>query len=679
MKTDRLSINYLLLIAVLIGLVYGQTFDDPFVYDDKAFMLQNPLVHDLASLPKLMAENPARALTMASFALNYHFGGEDVRGYHLVNILIHLLATWVVFFLVRALTKDTHSPSSRTTAFVAAAIFAVHPLQTQAVCYTWQRAALLAALFYLAAMFAYIQARRRSERRGFWWIVALTSGAAACFCKENAASLVGALFLLEWLFLRGYPRPSRLFYSSFLALAAIVPVTVLIMRGLYGENTFDPYVEDIGPVAYLMTQVPVTLTYLLLLIWPVGQNLDHHTTLVTSPTDPVFLVSFILLAASVALIPILLRKDKVLFFCYGFFFLALSVEAVAFVLDDVMVEHRLYLPMFAFALAAANLLSKLKERAPKSSWAPAITVIIALAGAAWLRAAVWRSPLSLWDDAVQKSPEKARPYFNRGVALRELGRREEAGADFDRTIELKPDYVPALLVRGMFHQNNGEPDAAVADYSKAIALEPGLVSAYNNRGSLYLAAGRYAEAFSDFDRAVNLRPTYSIGYHNRGIAHRKLGRSEEALADFQQACKLDPNYAEAHCRLAETQLELNRPEAAIEAFQRCLAMKPGGREATLGLAEALYKTGRKQEALTLLEKAITRDPDFTEAWFSRGVIRYHEGDFAGAIADLNRFIEREPRAEAYYRRGLAKQAVGDVEGAKADYITAKKLQDESSR
>ena len=315
MKNHRLTLH-LLLIILLGGLVYCNTLSVPFVLDDLESITSNESIRRLGNfLPggSGLDFHLRRSVAYFTFALNYHFGGLAVSGYHLFNLFVHLGTALLVYALLRLTFRTPLLATSRlasqggSVALLAALFFVVHPIQTQAVTYIVQRLTSLCTLFYLLSLVLYTLARLCREESGNWrgrpLLLLATSVAAALlaiFTKEIAFTLPFAALLYEACFFRGAWRPRLLPLLPLLLTLPIIPFLVLTGGELSAVGTLQNYRIDIPRWHYLLTQFPVIATYLRLLIWPIDQNLDYdypvYTTLFTAPVFSSLLLILALLA-----------------------------------------------------------------------------------------------------------------------------------------------------------------------------------------------------------------------------------------------------------------------------------------------------------------------------------------------------------------------------------------------
>lgn len=504
---------------------YANSVGVPFFLDDDTSIVVNPAIGTLAA----GAHEPAtRRIAYLTFKLNHLLGGLDPVGYHVVNVAIHLLAGLAVFGLARRLLRCAHPAGAAPrgvdeAALAAALLFAVHPVQTQAVTYVAQRIASLAALFYAVAMLLYVVARTSASTRVRWGAIvgAVAATAASMKTKEIAFTLPFAILLLELAFFSGPRRLRAAFVAPFLALLAIIPLTLMGGRSASAPDFgLLPSAAAAGSSAsraeYAATQARVVVRYLELLVWPAGQNLDHDVPLEhgfgSLPVLASLALLLLLAAASAALLARARRPGARLAGAGGLlFFLGLSVESSVIPIADVMFEHRLYLPMIGVALAVAGAL-----HCASSAW-PGARRWLALGAATWLvglgaatvaRNHVWRDGVSLWSDVVEKSPRKPRAHFNLGEALRAVGRLEEAQRAWTRAVELDPLLSPAANQLGSLAMIRGDLATAERWYLRAIAGRPVNPEAFYNLALLLEATGRPGEAVALHRRFVDTAPPH---------------------------------------------------------------------------------------------------------------------------------------------------------------------------
>ena len=286
----------------------------------------------------------------------------------------------------------------------------------------------------------------------------------------------------------------------------------------------------------------------------------------------------------------------------------------------------------------------------------------------------YRGAIADFDRAIELKPDYAEACFFRGGAKVVLGDYDGAIADYDRAIKFKPDKAGAYFLRGIAKRGLGDHDSSIADFDRAIKLNPDYVDAYYNRGNAKSKLDDYHGAIADFDRAIESKPDEATAYYNRGFAKSGLGDYRGAIADYDRAIELNPNYAEAYFLRGGTKSGLDDHEGAIEDYDQAIALNPDYAYAYFFRGIAKSKLGDHEGAIADFDRAIELNPDYADAYNNRGGAKRGLGDYRGAIADYDRAIELNPDDEgAYHGRGNAKSKLGDYEGAIADYDRAIEL------
>ena len=618
--------------VVALGLFsYSNALGGAFVFDDVRQIRDNPIIRDLGSfLPGRYAGLPNRYVAYLTFALNYRLGGLATAGYHLVNVVIHVANALLVYALVRLtfrtprLKASALARSSRAIAAVAAALFVAHPLQTQAVSYVAQRLTSLATTFYVGTVVLYAALRLgdgalRSRWRAVAGGVAVVATALLAMKTKEIAFTLPAVAAAWDLFLF---RPGR----RLLLLIPLAVTALLVPLGVAGDGgTLSGVLDDMGRLAaetpniprsvYALTQTRVVATYLRMLVLPLGQNVDHDVRLSTSLADPAVLGATAVLVFLVAGAVVLLvrarrthRAEGVLVAIgVAWFFITLSVESSIIPIRDVMAEHRTYLPLAGVALALATALLTAAERIP----APVTQVLRLtlallvttgpLAVATYARNRVWDDDVSLWRDAVDKSPVKARPRVNLGAAHGNRGELDAAAREYEQAVRIAPDLAEARRNLGGTYFKLGRIDEAIREYHEVVSLKPGWAEAHSSLGAAYEAKGQRDDAIREYRDAIRLDPALVDAHANLGAASIANGRLDDAAAAYREAIRLAPDRADAHFGLGFILAQRGRPADAIVPYARAAELRPS-LEYALNLAVALDDAGRAREAIAWFER-----------------------------------------------------------------------------
>ena len=591
----------LLLIITLTGSVlYTSSLTVPFQFDDDIYVVTNPVVknldfflspHETATgntlSPALRSAFMTRYLGYLTLAINYNIHALDVTGYHIVNLLLHILNAWLVYLIAAHIFKNTEHPDTAPAGMplFVALLFLCHPVHTHAVTYITSRFVLLAAFFSLFSLCAYIRSRSARESRSAtaWKVMAVLSAAAGMLSKEFTFTLPFIVALYEFSFFRGTLRERLRALWPYALVLPVIPLLVFLQQGSLSalDSTMRTItaadVSQISRFDYLLTQFRVIVLYLRLLLFPIGQNVDHHITVQHSLASPAVLGSLFVLLPLLASAGYVVWRSRqtdkpsgleIASFGILWFFILLSVESSIIPLGELSAEYRLYLPSIGIIIAFASLCQlalrrfALKGNIVRSACA---ALIILFCVATFLRNRVWQSDITLWQDAVFKSPAKARPYYNLGVALTHAGRLNEAISMFERTVAIKPEHPLAWNNLGAALSDSGRPGDAVNVLERAVTNDPNNPEIYFNLGRAFLLLGDSAPAITNFSRAIALKPAYVDAYINLAAVYNQAGRSAETVRLLESNYGLLADRAEGHFNLCIAySMQKNREASARE-------------------------------------------------------------------------------------------------------------------
>jgi tetratricopeptide (TPR) repeat protein len=479
-------------LVAAVAIAYAGSLHVPFHLDDTVVITGEPAVTHFQ-----LYSGSRRFLGDLSFAISYRLSGERTLGYHLVNVAIHVANALLVFALAASLLGTARAPRARAIAWLTALLFAVHPIQTQAVTYIVQRYASLACLFFLLATLAYVRFRLAAgARAAAWYALFLASAGAAFWTKENSLVLPLVLVLVEVAFFSAPLHRRVLFFAPFLLGGVWLAVAIgLTPERLDAMTRID---TEMSRQDYFLTQLRVVAAYLRLLVLPVGQNVDHDVEISRSLLEPAVLLAAALHLANLALATFAVvrgRRDRPLLAVAGFgvvwFYVTLLVESSFIPIVDVMFEHRVYLPSVGFFLAVAALLAMVPRLSGERAWvALALALALPLGALTIARNRVWSSHLALWTDAAEKSPRKPRALNNLGVALLEQGDLAAAASLFERTLRADPSSAKAWFNLGEARQRLGDCGAAMPAYERFVEFEPDYPDTYRHLAECWALRGR---------------------------------------------------------------------------------------------------------------------------------------------------------------------------------------------
>ncbi len=535
MRVGAHSLGRWLAAGLIVGvgvLAYSNSFRGVFVFDDKTEIGTNPAIRRLWPPGEAMFRGPGaprRPLPYYTFALNYALHGTDVWGYHAVNLAIHLAAGLTLFGLVRRTLRRPrlaarYAAVADQIALAAALVWVVHPLQTQAVTYIYQRMESLMGLFYLLTLYCFVRSVG-SARSGLWRQVAVLCCAAGMGCKEV---MVTAPLLVLWydrVFVaeswREIPRRRWGFYAAMAATWAFLLVVVRCQAYRYGELT-GPLLT---PWQYALNQSAVILHYLRLAVFPRGLCL-YHLWPAAAPRELV-LPSLVLAAILAATLWCVVRRPA-LGFVAGSFFLLLAPTSSILPVYELAFEHRMYLSLAAlavmFILGGYELLHRLAARPPRFlprrafhflPLAAVGLVVAALAATTYARNDTYSSYRGMWRDVIEKAPGNGTAYGRLGLEFLKEHRDAESLALFRKAIEIfaanPPGFPPhmragAQVNLGVALANCGKPAEARQCYEEALRIASDFPFAYLNLGALFARLHEPAQAKRCFEKAIELDP-----------------------------------------------------------------------------------------------------------------------------------------------------------------------------
>jgi len=558
---NSLKWNVITIVFILAStfLAYSNTFNSSWHLDDLMNITENRNIRidsfSSSELDLLLRKsfNARRFIANLSFAVNYYFHKYDVFGYHLVNIIIHILTAITVYFftlltLSRTFLKDSYGKHAYLIASCTAIIFAAHPVQTQSVTYIVQRMASMAALFYLLSMVFYIKGRLSAgTRRILFFTLSIITAFLAFGTKENTVVLPYMIFLYELFFF------NRVRFTEMKRpVLFLVPLIAVLLVGVYMllspdylSHLLNKYsIRDFTMAERLLTEPRVVLYYLTLLVFPLPSrlNLDYDYPVSHSLFDPPTTFISIIIIAGLILFSIIRSKKMPLFsFFIIWYFANLAIESSIFPLEIVF-EHRVYLPSVGFiVLAVVSTIRVFEYIKVKSAiddlylkWTGicliAIVTALLFAGT-YQRNFIWKDEYTLWSDVLKKSPNKARAHFNLGD----------------------------------FYKNSGRYNEAESEWKISLRLEPKFSFAHSNLANVYFMKNEYEKAEYHYLQAIKLMKDNSEALYNLANLLTQTGRPEEALIYYEKFIKSPSD--EYELQKKRSNLRIQQIKAGLDTYK----------------------------------------------------------------------------------------------------------------
>ncbi len=636
--------NTISVFLILSGclLIYSNSFHVPFTFDDRPFIINDTSVHlkdlSVSHLIKAACEGypGQRPLSNISFAVNYYFSDLQPSGYHLVNILIHSLSGVFLFFLLQnTITlaqpgifcrKDLLSLSrkgsfdSRLIVFLAVLVWLFHPLHTESVTYICQRMTSLAGIFYVLSLWLYVKGRLLSRvtdninhKQIILFLGSAAAGCLAVLSKPNAATLPVIILFYEWFFFQNFRIDwlKRRFMWIVLVVCLVCVFSILFLGNTPIDRILSAYLHrDFTLLERVLTESRVIIYYLSLIVFPCFNRLtlDYDYPLSVSLTVPsITIIAIMSIAGLVWLVVYLSKKDPFTGFGILWFLVNLIIESSVIGLE-IIFEHRTYLP--SMFLIPAMVVALFRFTHSKRTAVVMLCMIIFIEGHwTWQRNEIWQDELILWQDCVEKSPEKERSHYNLGCALAKKQSYKEAMAQFAKALAIDPDHADAHNNLANVMSKSGKPDLSLHHYRKAAELRPKNSEYLSNLGAALFSQGMVDEALVYYQKAYQLKPDNTTILNRLGYALFSQGNTDDSIAYYLKTLELSPNNAEAHGKMGDALLRKKDYHQAIYYYLKALEQNSNDAQSHYNLGIAYSKTDRLKQAEGHFMQAIKISPD----------------------------------------------------------------------
>jgi tetratricopeptide (TPR) repeat protein len=568
-------------------LVYASSLSGSFVFDDTKQIVGNPALRSWSNVLRaftndvwsferatLTTDIPPpyyRPLFTIYLTLNYQLFGLWEPGWHLMNLLVHTLATVFVYYLTRRLSRD------HVVAFLTALLFGLHPVHVESVAWISGIPDPLAALFYVPSLLWYVRYREEGNRK--WLAASVVAYGLAALCKETP--LVLPLVLLVWELARSQTKKSLVqrFKESIPKLVpyGVVAVAYLAVRfsvlGLI--NWQHPLMTSMPAATIWMTAPYVFVIYLMHLVAPFYLSLIYSPPFITTAADWRFLLSVGLLLAPAYLLWTFRKKLTAQLWVA----IALTVATLLPVLNlrvfhyEYIVQDRyLYLPSIGFCYLVAIAMARLARRRSSLAIALSAAIIVAFGVSTVLQNRIWHDSVALWQRAVNHSPNSRSTHYNLGLAYLGLKQYDSALTELLEARRLDPEKPGVLNNLALAQAGLGKTNEAVANLEAALALDPHSLEAHNNLGALLYDKGDYAGSKREFSLVLERDPSALSARFNLARTLAAMGDHDGAIREYNVVLEKDPNDAAARYQLGLSLAATNRKGEAVVELNRALQL-----------------------------------------------------------------------------------------------------------
>jgi len=608
----NLLYNQVFIAFVLVAITaisYLPSVNNDFIptWDDMDFVTNNPIIKSLspANIRLMFTTQVAGMyvpLPMLTYAIEYSIWGLNPVPFHVTNLLLHLISTFLVFRILCMLKLKV------PYAAAAALIYGIHPMGTESVAWVTERKDLLYSVFYFESILMYIRYVTGKNRKTLWYLSGLGFFILALFSKIQAVSLPLVLLAVDYYFQRKSWLKQLLEKIPFFVLSLVFGVAgifILQHAGALKVNEIFKFSERIFFGTYALS------AYILKFFAPVMLSALHPYPGPSGMTLPVLYYLSPVFVILVALGVYFTRKKTraVVFGSLVFFLSILFLLQVFGAGQGFLADRFTKVPYLGLVFLAGWGMEQACSRWGR--WKMMIWLLFAgyalvFSVYTFNRCHVWKNGESLWTDVITKYPDKdPRPYYLRGLYYRDEKDNDKALLDFNIALRRANPDPQFLLIRGNIFFDQGNFDSAYIDYIRALKIQMNDAVAFGNLGAIYIKRSKFDSAVFYLDRSIRLDSTYANTFANRAVANDRLGKTEESIADFKHY----------------------------------LAFQPDDETVIMSIALAYKKIGRYDESLEWMNKALALKPDFGYYYFYRSQIFKLLGERAKALADAQKAQE----------------------------------------
>ncbi len=685
------------LLTLITMLAYFNSLKGSFQFDDIPLIKSHWLVNTDAFFDHSRSGQIGnRPVLYWSFALNNQLARHQVFGFHLVNLALHIGVTLLIFFTIwRA--RYLQNEYGWVFPLITALLFSLHPLNTDSVSYISSRSSLLATFFYLLTIYIFLNLFCPKKIAPLAKKLILSLFVLSGIYLSVASKLIGAtlplmLVVWYWGFIghKQYPDIHKALMNNRSVAIGFILMTIISCGFIFFGDSWiymplDQGFELFGRAPYLMVQLKVIVFYYLKLFYfPFNLNVDSGFSFSSPMTDPAIIFSGLIILAIIFAV----LKWRNVWVVLGaiWFFITLAPTSSFIPLNDLAVEHRMYLPMsLGLSLIAGVSIKTL----PALLRLRMLVIILVLLGVTTTtRNADWVSELSLWKDSAAKNPLSPRPHNNAGKAYYEKGDLAMASYHFEKSVANIPEFVAnqyniknpesflarrnkvagkgdeseleppsslkimAELVEPHYnlasvYLDQGRLDEAEKEYLKTQALRPGHFSSKIGLSSVYNQKGLYAQAVSLLEQAIqeNLSssdPGFALARLNLGELYAKTGKIENAIIEWKAALKVDPSLLPAHFNLGTAYMMTGKLEPAENAFKHCLKLNNRYEPALFNLAKVYQmqkKWGESSQQFNVFLEVTGPNPS---AYAQIGFNFNRQADWKNAQTFLEKSVSLQP-------------------------------------
>lgn len=629
-----------LLLAIATILFYQQAWRAGYIWDDDIYVTGNKLLTAPDGLRRIWFsfDSPSQyfPLVYTTFRFEYALWGLNPAGYHVVNILLHAANALLVWRLLGLLRVPG--------AWLAAAIFALHPVHVESVAWITERKNVLMGFFFLLALLFwthFVESRSRWKWR--FYALALICYALALFSKTTACTIPAALMLILWW------KEKRIDWRRWVQIAPFVALGIgMGLVSIWWERDHQGTQGGLFALGFperIVVASRALWFYAGKLLWPAHLSFNYPSwTISARPSDFLWLGAIGVFGAAIYFARHRLGRGPEI---AAVFYVATLSPMLGFIMlytfrYTFVADHYQYIASIGpIALAAAGIttsLDALGKNARLFLQILCVALLLSLGAKTWRQCAAYTDLDALWKATISENPDSWMAYNNSGILLVQAGRLDEGMAAYKKALELNPKFAEAYFNLGNALLRVGRTEEATSTYEKALELEPRIAGRI---GASLFQAGRLEEASVHYQAAVQLNPNDAAMMNELGKALSQIGKTEEAIAAFHRVVELNPKNAPSHYNLGNVLLHAGRIEEAMDQFSQALEINPDYAAAHNNLGNVLMQLERIEEALSHYYRALEINPNYATAHNNLGRALQRIGKNDEAAPHLQKALEIE--------------------------------------
>ncbi len=673
----------LVLVIVTTGLYFKSLNNRLTNWDDDRYVTNNPDITTLhgdsvsytikKSFSSYVMGN-YHPITMLSYCIEYSYFKLNPKPYHITNLIVHLLNTLLVLAFVWMLCKQ------KWVAFIAALLFAIHPMHVESVAWVAERKDVLYTFFFMLALCSYLFYLKNNKWSKLYYGLTLVLFVLSVLSKGMAVCLPITFFAVDYFIERKYTHKLVLEKVPFIVISIIFGlVSIEAQKSLSAVLDIQHYrVFD-----RILFSSYAVMMYFVKFFAPVNLSNYYNYPLRYNGWYPaIFYIAPFVLIIILLFIYQSKRLGREFWFGFGFFFITIATVLQILPVGGAIISDRYtYVPYIGLSFIIARMLNKVIENESQQTnkyKRVLLTVffcfVLMLSVLTYRRTKVWKDSITLLSDAIEKSDidpiiymgrsqayylagqyqksiddcnrffslnylypdviSDASMYYNRGIAYYKYEKYNEALADFNTIVKLQKNYPSAIYFRGLVYSKLGNYKQAIEDFNAAIELEKVVPEPYNDRGLAYFELGDYINAINDYNKAIELKPTFGYAYLNKGMVLFTLGKIDEAIQNYSIAIKYEHLFLNSYINRAIAYHSRKKNELAIADFTHAIGIDSKSLLAHFNRGLVYYEVGMFDKAIEDLSDVLTIDQSYIGAYYYRINSYINTRQFSLAMNDV---------------------------------------------